>query len=89
MLLQPHASDDGKLESSPHRNSEGASSKLRESSPTTLTEIRQVELEEFVIVDLLILVKQIRRRPKANLIDEIQKEIDAIEASIAVTNDLP
>ena len=42
-----------------------------------------------VNVDLLALASTIRRRPKANLIDEIQKQLDEIDAAIQTDEVLP
>ena len=45
--------------------------------------------EGLVEVDLLSLVKTIKRRKKADLIDEIQRELDGIDNSITTEDEIP
>ena len=53
-----------------------------------ITRIFSVD-EGVVEIDLLTLVKTIKRQPRADLIDEISKEIDAIDAAIITDEEVP
>jgi hypothetical protein len=52
------------------------------------TSILSVEIEQ-VQIDILTLARSIKRRPRADLIDEIQKELDIIDKSIMTEDTMP